>query len=169
MDKSIPQSMRDWGLEANKLRLKRDELAERIKQEEAEYENVRLAHLMNVMEPDLYKKWSSSATPSSARQAIEVQLFTEHPLTWRVSINQMKLDLAGAEKAYRDARTQYEYYANLAWQPVFDVVSERLYGLPAGLPEQVPHAVPVMATTLPVPRLVASGGNVDGGDKALWE
>lgn len=162
-DKSIPQSMRDWGLDANKLRLKRDELAEQIKQEEADYENARLAHLMNVMEPDQYKKWSSSSTPSSARQAIEIQLLTEHPLTWRMSINQMKLDLAGAEKKYRDARTQYEFYANLAWRPVFDVVGERMYGLPAGLPEQMPHVVPTMPATLPVPLPVASGG------KSPWD
>lgn len=162
-DKSFHESMRDWGLEANRYRAERDDLERRIKDEQAAYDAALALHLAKVMSPDLYKKWSSSSTPSSARSAIEQVTLEDAGFDWPVDINQMKIDMASAEKKYRDARTQYEYWASLVWRDVLGKLPEPVYGPPAGIVEQMPHAAPSAMASVPMPTRFGTS------DKPPWE
>ena len=163
-DQSFPEAMREWGLEANRYRAERDELDRRIKDEQSAYDDALALHLARVMPPDQYKKWSSSSsTPSGARAAIQQVTLEDAPFDWPIDINQMKIDMAAAEKSYRDAQRQYEFYAYMSWRPVLEKLPERVYAPPAGIAEQLPRVMPSVMASVPPPTRLSTG------DKSPWE
>ena len=162
-DQSFPEAMREWGLEANRYRAERDELDRRIKDEQSAYDAALALARAKEMSPDLYKKWSSSSTPASARLAIEQAVLEDARFDWPVDINQLKVDMASAEKKYRDARTQYEFYASLVWREVTKKLPERVYAPPAGIAEQLPRVMPSVMASVPPPTRLGSD------DKPPWE
>ena len=162
-DQSFPEAMREWGLEANKHRHQRDELDRRIKDEQSAYDDALALHLARVMSPDQYRKWSSSSTPASARAAIQQVTLEDAPFDWPIDINQLKIDMAAEEKAYRDARTQYEFYAYMTWRDVLEKLPERVYAPPAGIAEQLPRVMPSAMASVPPPTRLGSD------DMPPWE
>lgn len=153
VDVSYAGAMAHASKQAAKFRYDRDLLDIRIKSEQQAYDEQLALHLASCMDDETRKRWSNASTPASARKAIEQTVLLADPFVWHVSIDQLKIDLAGLDFQAAQARADYEMFATLAWREVADLLGKskvHLALLPQ-LPHEIPHAIgPALADVISI-------------------